>query len=170
MTLASAFPARADMASAEALFEEARELFNAGEIAKACSKFAESQRLDPSPGTLLNLARCHREQGKTASAWAEYLAAKRAAETEGRADLVKEAARQADALRPTLSTMTLTMQSPPMDLYSRQPTRRAQQLEQFQTARSQPHGCGSLSVAPQAKQRAMRGNCWQTGQTRSTCP
>lgn len=108
--------ARADMATAEALFREARELFDQGEIAKACAKFAESQRLDPSSGTLLNLARCHREQGKTATAWAEYVAAQTAAETQGREDLALEAARQAEALRPTLSTMTLRMESPPQGL------------------------------------------------------
>jgi len=57
-----ALRANADMASAEALFNEGRTLLDAGKIAEACEKFAESQRLDPSPGTLLNLARCHRAE------------------------------------------------------------------------------------------------------------
>src|SRR5258706_7717246 len=83
--------ARADIASAEALFREGRELLAAGKVAEACLKFGESQRQDPSPGTLLNLAACHAKQGKAASAWAEYLAAKRAALTANRSDLAEEA-------------------------------------------------------------------------------
>ncbi|MBN2194872.1 MAG: hypothetical protein JW751_18795 [Polyangiaceae bacterium] len=96
-----------DMAAAEALFNEGQQLFGAGRTDEACEKFAESQRLDPSPGTLLNLARCHEKQGKTASAWAEYLAAKRAASTAGRSDVAEAAAGLADALAPTLSYLTV---------------------------------------------------------------
>src|SRR6187549_779344 len=96
-----------DMAAAEALFREARDSMAAGKTAEACQKFTESQRLDPSPGTLLNLARCHAQQGKTASAWAEFLAAKRAAEASQRGDLAQEAQRQADALVAQLSYLTI---------------------------------------------------------------
>jgi hypothetical protein len=96
------------MAAAEALFREARELMAAGKIAEACQKFAESQRLDPSPGTLLNLARCHAQQGKNATAWAEYLSAKRAAQAANRSDLADEAQRQADALASSLSYLTIS--------------------------------------------------------------
>jgi hypothetical protein len=95
------------MAAAEALFSQARELFDAGKIGEACEKFAESQRLDPSPGTLLNLARCHEEEGKTASAWSEYLAAKRAAKSSGRDSLAEESARRAAELEGKLSHLTI---------------------------------------------------------------
>lgn len=104
--------ASADIAAAEALFREGRELLTAGKVAEACVKFAESQRQDPSPGTLLNLASCHAKQGKAASAWAEYLAAKRAAQAAGRADLAEEAQKQADAVAGMRSYLTLSVDKP----------------------------------------------------------
>jgi hypothetical protein len=104
--------ARADIASAEALFRVGGELLNGGKVAEACLKFAESQRQDPSPGTLLNLAACHAKQGKAASAWAEYLAAKRAAQTAGRTDLAEEGQRQADQIAPQRSFLTLVVDKP----------------------------------------------------------
>ena len=58
----------ADVATAEKLFQEGRRLMANGSIEEACAKFTESQRLDPSSGTLINLAACHAELGMTASA------------------------------------------------------------------------------------------------------
>lgn len=58
--------ARAEPSSteqADALFDEARALVRAGKYAAACPKFAESLRLDPAPGTRLNLAACEEKAG-----------------------------------------------------------------------------------------------------------
>jgi len=53
---------------AELLFREARKLAVARDWAAACPKFAESERLDPAPGTLLNLADCEEHFGTLVSA------------------------------------------------------------------------------------------------------
>ena len=63
-------PTSTDKVAAEALFEEGRRLVAAGSFVDACPKFADSQRLDPSPGTLLNLASCYEKLGRSATAWA----------------------------------------------------------------------------------------------------
>lgn len=57
---------------AETLFRAGREELKQGAFAEACPKFAESQRLDPSPGTLLNLAVCEEGLGLVATAWARF--------------------------------------------------------------------------------------------------
>jgi hypothetical protein len=69
---AHADPTPADRAMAEALFRDAKELRDAGKMGEACPKFAESHRLDPKPGSILNLATCYEQEGKTASAWVAY--------------------------------------------------------------------------------------------------
>lgn len=100
-------PASANPAVAEALFKEAKKLFAAGKTAEACPKFAESQRLDPSPGTLLNLAACYEKQGKTATAWAEFLRAARLAGERGQAGRSGEAKQRAAVLEARLSYLTV---------------------------------------------------------------
>ena len=65
-------PAAADKGMAEALFRAAKDLQAEGKLTEACAKYAESHRLDPKPGTILNLATCHDLDGRTATAWAEY--------------------------------------------------------------------------------------------------
>jgi hypothetical protein len=61
-----------DPAAAEVLFAAGRKAMTAGDYATACAKFAESQRLDPAAGTLINLADCLDEQGKVASSWQKW--------------------------------------------------------------------------------------------------
>jgi hypothetical protein len=57
---------------AEYLFRSGEKKFDSGQYAEACADFAESLRLGPKLGTLLNLALCHETVGKPATAWSEY--------------------------------------------------------------------------------------------------
>jgi hypothetical protein len=98
--------------TAEALFEQGRSLVTAGKFAEACPRFADSQRLDPSAGTLLNLANCYEKLGRTATAWATYKEAASAANAAGRADYVATAQRHADTLASRLAHLTATVTQP----------------------------------------------------------
>jgi hypothetical protein len=101
-----------DKVAAEALFEQGRSLVAEGKFAEACPRFADSQRLDPSPGTLLNLASCYEKLGRTATAWATYREAASAANAAGRAEYVTSAQRHADSLAPRLAKLTATIAQP----------------------------------------------------------
>jgi hypothetical protein len=87
---------------AEALFRSGRQLMGRGDYAQACPKFAESNRIDPKLGTLLNLALCHERIGKTASAWAEYVQASQTANRLGQGEREQVAREKAAALEPGL--------------------------------------------------------------------
>ena len=89
-------------ALAEALFRSGRELMGAGKYAEACPKLAESNRIDPKLGTLMNLALCHENAGKTASAWAEYVEAADIAKRVGQAPREQVARERSSALEPTV--------------------------------------------------------------------
>jgi hypothetical protein len=83
-----ASPARAedhavDKAAAQALFDQAKDLLARDNAAEACPKLEESQRLDPTSGTLINLADCYERQGRLATAWTAFLQAAATARAAG---------------------------------------------------------------------------------------
>jgi len=92
---------------AQSLFDDGRDLMDAGRVAEACTKFAESHRVDPRGGTLLNLAVCHEREGKTATAWTEFRDALSLAIRDGRADRRELAEARIQALAPTLIRLTV---------------------------------------------------------------
>src|SRR5262245_33924838 len=59
-------------AAAEALFKEGRAASERRDYDVACAKFRESERMDPAPGTLLNLAECEENRNNLATAWALF--------------------------------------------------------------------------------------------------
>jgi len=112
MTIGSSSPARADAtdqqkALALRLFDEGRSLLAAGKVAEACPKLEESRRLDPLPGTVLNLAVCHEKQGLAASAVAEFYQARAMAERDKRGDRVALANDHLRALESQVSNLVI---------------------------------------------------------------
>ena len=67
--LAAAGHAHAQEAAADALFDSARTAMAKGDFDRACEQFRASDKLDPAPGTELNLADCEEKRGRLASAW-----------------------------------------------------------------------------------------------------
>lgn len=94
---------------ASALFEEGRKLVAAGKYEEACPKFAESQRLVPAGGTILNLAVCHEKSGKKALALTEYEEALAVATRENRKERISFAKKQMVALEPLLAKVTVEL-------------------------------------------------------------
>ena len=101
-----------ERAAAETLFNDALALLESGNAADACPKLEESQRLDPGVGTLLYLADCYQQTGRTASAWATfrdaaYQAKERGDERQG------VAVELADALEARLSYLQIRLTEDP---------------------------------------------------------
>jgi len=92
---------------ADRLFREGRSLLDAKSYFAACARFAESQRLEPAAGTLLNLADCYERVGRVASAWATYKEALAAATLRKRRDWEKFAQSRIDALAPSVPTLMI---------------------------------------------------------------
>jgi hypothetical protein len=98
-----------DVATAQALFDEARTLVKAGKYAEACPKFEESERLDSGPGTEFNLADCYQRAGRTASAWAEFLSVADSLHAAGQRGREKVARDRATALEPKVARLTINV-------------------------------------------------------------
>ena len=106
--VASADPeALRDHQVAQSLFDRARTLMDAGKFGEACPLLAESQRLDPGGGTLLNFAVCLEQAGKLASAHAAFHDALGQAIKDGREERKSIALERIAALAPRLSTITV---------------------------------------------------------------
>jgi hypothetical protein len=98
-----------DKVAAESLFEDGRRLAEAGKYPEACPKFADSQKLDASASTLLNLGSCLEKLGRTASAWATFKEAGSLASASGRNDYVATADRRANALSGKLAHLIVSV-------------------------------------------------------------
>jgi serine/threonine-protein kinase len=98
-----------DQATAEALFKQARDLMTAGHFGEACPKLAESERLDPSAGTMLNLATCYEKNGQLASAWVTFKGAATGAQNANEKDRAKLARAKVAELEPKLATLSIAV-------------------------------------------------------------
>jgi hypothetical protein len=116
---AAAQPSPQDSGAAEALFRDARQLALSGKIPEACVKFAESQRLDPRVGTLIYLATCHEQEGKTATAWAEFNDAIAQAHRAGLQDREAQARERAALVEQKLSYVVIQVDAPELGVIVR---------------------------------------------------
>jgi hypothetical protein len=96
-------------AAAEDLFRQGLQLTRSGRFADACPKFAESHRLDPAFGALVNLAACYEKLGRTASAWQAYVDAADLARDKGQTARAKTARDKADRLAPRLVRLEIRL-------------------------------------------------------------
>jgi len=102
-------PTTGERAIAESLYDRGRRQMDEGQVTAACDSFAESQRLDPGTGTLLNLASCHEAAGKLATAWVEFREAIAALRHDKRTDRLRYALDHVAALEPRLAYVTITV-------------------------------------------------------------
>ena len=108
-----AAPAHADDTPiAESLFQQGLGAMERGDYGRACGLLAESQRLDPGGGTLLNLALCHERAGNIATAWARYHDALGIARRDAREDRITFAAEHIKLLEPRLPRLAISMNEP----------------------------------------------------------
>lgn len=101
-----------DPAAAEALFAKGRKLMESGKNAEACPIFDESYRLDPAPGTLLNIAACSRIAGKTATSWSQFVAAGREFRRRNDPRRAAFAEDQAKSIEPMLAYVRIHVSEP----------------------------------------------------------
>ena len=96
-------------AAAEALFESGHEAMSKGDYDTACARFAESNRLEPAVGSLLNLAACEEKRGRLATSW--QLFKRVMSDLPPGDDRYPLAQRRASALRPRVPHVTLKLAS-----------------------------------------------------------
>lgn len=98
---------------AQSLFEDGRRLLEKGDVAAACAKLAESHRLDPAGGTLLNLALCHEREGKVGTAYVELVSALAQAQRDGRDDRAAIAREHLAAIEHDLPRLVVSVPHAP---------------------------------------------------------
>lgn len=98
-----------DLATAESLFTEGRKLMEEKKYDEACPKLEESYRIDEAQGTLLNLAVCHEEQGKIATAWGEFKVAYSLARKSNQTERIAFAKEHIDALEPRIPKVRINV-------------------------------------------------------------
>lgn len=93
---------------AASLFKEAKKLLDK-KPADACVKLDESYKLDPAPGTLINLADCYERVGKIASAWERFNEVADVSRKDGNTARERAARARAEALAPKVPKLTLNV-------------------------------------------------------------
>jgi tetratricopeptide (TPR) repeat protein len=99
--------AQADEASAKALFDQGKALFNEGRFGEACAKLEGSFKLAALSSTRGLLGACYEKVGRLASAWAAYRDAAAIADRQGNAERANASREKAAELEPKLARVTI---------------------------------------------------------------
>lgn len=91
--------------AAQALFDEAIKLMEAGDFSQACPKLSESYKLDAAVGTLLYMGECYEHNGQFASAWAAFNSAESLARNASQTGRERTARERAAMLAPRVSKL-----------------------------------------------------------------
>lgn len=98
-----------DKARATKLFNEGRTLMDDGDVAGACEKFQESQKVRPGIGTLYNLADCREKLGQTGTAFKLFTEVADRTKAALQADREQKAKERLSALEPRLMRIRLSV-------------------------------------------------------------
>lgn len=98
-----------EKARATNLFNEGRELMDAGDYAGACSKFEQSQKARPGIGTLYNLADCKEKLGFTATAYKLFVDVADRTKAALQTDREEKARERVKSLEPRLMRLRLSI-------------------------------------------------------------
>lgn len=109
----AAFAQGVNVTQGEALYNQGKDLIGQKKYHEACERFAASYKLDENQNTMVALAACHDLEGKTATAWGEYLQVAQKARGTPAADYATD---QAKKLEPKLLKIKLVMPLIPTDL------------------------------------------------------
>jgi len=112
-SVSTAEPETTDAQRAERLFEEGRAAMEKHSFAFACAAFAESQKLDPAAGTLVNWGACLEAQGKLASALEAYRKSLSTTEPGTDPDRARFVGERIAALEPRLCHVTVAVRGAP---------------------------------------------------------
>lgn len=96
-------------------FNDGRALLAQGRWSEAAERFSQSQKLDPAPGTLANLAFCYEKLGNTSGAWIAYKETARAARSIGKSQWATLAEQSAAALEQAAPRVVILFERPEID-------------------------------------------------------
>ncbi len=146
---ANAAPTPEDSALATELFKQGRELMAAGKPQEACPKLAESHRLDPGGGTVMNLGLCYEAIGKLASAYSAFNDALAMGRRDDREDRVTIATEHIAHIEPRLSRVVILV-PPAADIPGLAITREGSEVARAAWGSAMPVDGGSHEVVVMA--------------------
>jgi hypothetical protein len=115
--VSQAEPTAADAERAERLFDDGRAAMAEQSFDFACAAFAESQRLDPAAGTLVNFGACLEAQGKIVEALQAYRSSLASAAPGIDPDRERFVEARIAALEPRVCRVIISMVDPPAGVH-----------------------------------------------------